>query len=93
MFFIKELSKSNKIKNLLISVIIFSGLYYLCDLYADLTPEYPHEYLYFTLVTQTTVGYDSHSKIFNKLLKKYPNTWSPHKVVNLIQLISLFFLL
>ena len=43
----------------LASVLIFSILYYLCDLYNKEINDPWNYWLYFSLITQTTVGYNS----------------------------------
>ena len=56
MLLIKELSKSQKLFYLTISVVLFAGLYYLCDIILDFKTESALDYLYFSLITQTTVA-------------------------------------
>ena len=96
MLLIKELSKSQKIFYLTISVVLFAGLYYLCDIISDVKTESALDYLYFSLITQTTVGYGN---LNNKFTQKYENLYYNNKkkrlfhIINMIQLISIFFLL
>lgn len=96
MLLIKELSKSQKIFYLTISVVLFAGLYYLCDIISDVKTESALDYLYFSLITQTTVGYGN---LDNKFRQKYGNLYHNNKkkrlfyIINMIQLISIFFFL
>ena len=96
MLLMKELSKSEKIVYLISSVVLFSGLYYLCDVISNYKIESPFDYLYFSLITQTTVGYDN---LNHKFTQKYKNAYTDDNklrlfdVINAIQLVSIFFLL
>ena len=96
MLLIKELSKSQKLFYLTISVILFAGLYYLCDIISDFKTESALDYLHFSLITQTTVGYGISN---NKFTQKYENVYAGDKqkqlfhIINMLQLISIFFLI
>lgn len=96
MLLIKQLSKSQKLIYLIISVILFAGLYYFCDIISDFKTESALDYLHFSLITQTTVGYGISN---NKFTQKYENVYAGNKqkqlfhIINMFQLISIFFLL
>lgn len=75
-------------------IILFGFLYYLCDLYSNYKIESPLEYLYFSLITQTTVGYGNYHNYF---LQKYNMSDTKDKVgnklfyfINSLQLLSIF---
>ena len=96
MLLLKELSKTRKITKLIISVIVFGFLYFLCDVFLNFKIESPMDYLHFSLITQTTVGYGI---LNNKFTQKYENNFTDDNkknifhIINSFQLLTIFFLL
>ena len=96
MLLLKELSKTQKVIYLMISVIVFGFLYFLCDVFLNYKIESPLDYLHFSLITQTTVGYGISN---NKFTQKYENNFTDDNkknifhIINSFQLLTIFFLL
>lgn len=96
MLLIKEFSKSEKLIYLILSVMLFGGLYYLCDVISNHKTDSIIDYLHFSLITQTTVGYGN---LNHKFIQKYVNANTDDykkrvfRIINMTQLISIFFLL
>jgi len=96
MLLLKEVSKTQKIKYLMFSVIVFGFLYYLCDVFFKFKIESPLEYLRFSLITQTTVGYGLSNNKFIRKYESFETDDSKKNIVNIInsfQLLTIFFLL
>lgn len=91
--------------NSIISVIIFALLYYLSDLFMVNNPDIVKKYnlgyitkvdnfwnyLHFSLITQTTVGYDGGGLEGGRLYSQIRSI--PFKFFNTLQLFSIFFIL